>query len=128
MVVLSSADTTLSLLADAYRLWAQAEPGVPQLRLVNLMHLRQPASLDLYIDEVLQHAKVVVVDHLGAESAWPYGIDQLRQLARRRGQQLAIFSGDSQEDVELLAKGTLPVAQSRHLWQYLRAGGLTNAR
>ena len=47
MVVLSSADTTLSLLADAYRLWAQAEPGVPQLRLVNLMHLRQPASLDL---------------------------------------------------------------------------------
>ena len=130
MVVLSSADTTLSLLADAYRLWQQSEaPGaVPTLRLANLLHLRQSASLDLYIDEVLQHARLVIVDHLGAESAWPYGIEQLRKLALQRGQQLAMFSGDSQEDAELLAKGTLAPAQSRALWQYLRAGGLANAR
>ncbi|UBB16803.1 cobaltochelatase subunit CobN [Comamonas odontotermitis] len=130
MVVLSSADTTLSLLADAYRLWRQSEaPGaVPTLRLANLLHLRQSASLDLYIDEVLQHARLVIVDHLGAESAWPYGIKQLRKLALQRGQQLAMFSGDSQEDAELLAKGTLAPAQSRALWQYLRAGGLANAR
>ncbi|MFT3815327.1 MAG: cobaltochelatase subunit CobN [Acidovorax sp.] len=128
MVVLSSADTTLSLLADAYRLWQQAEPDAPALRLANLLHLRQSASLDLYIDEVLQHAKLVIVDHLGAESAWPYGIEQLRKLAQQRGQKLAMFSGDSQEDAELLAKGTLAPEQSRALWQYLRAGGLGNAR
>lgn len=128
MVVLSSADTTLSLLADAYRLWQQAEPDAPTLRLANLLHLRQSASLDLYIDEVLQHARLVIVDHLGAESAWPYGIEQLRKLAQRRGQQLAMFSGDSQEDAELLAKGTLAPEHSRALWQYLRAGGLANAR
>ncbi|MFT4243150.1 MAG: cobaltochelatase subunit CobN [Acidovorax sp.] len=128
MVVLSSADTTLSLLADAYRLWQQAEPDAPTLRLANLLHLRQSASLDLYIDEVLQHARLVIVDHLGAESAWPYGIEQLRKLALQRGQQLAMFSGDSQEDVELLAKGTLAPEHSRALWQYLRAGGLGNAR
>ncbi|WP_367066747.1 cobaltochelatase subunit CobN [Oryzisolibacter sp. LB2S] len=130
MVVLSSADTTLSLLADAYRLWQQAEAPepVPTLRLANLLHLRQSASLDLYIDEVLQHARLVIVDHLGAESAWPYGIDQLRKLALARGQQLAMFSGDSQEDLDLLAKGTLAPERSRMLWQYLRAGGLANAR
>lgn len=128
MVVLSSADTTLSLLADAYRLWRQAEADAPTLRLANLLHLRQSASLDLYIDEVLQHARLVIVDHLGAESAWPYGIEQLRRLALARGQKLAMFSGDSQEDEELLAKGTLAPAQSRALWQYLRAGGLANAR
>ena len=118
MVVLSSADTTLSLLADAYRLWLQSEAprAVPTLRLANLLHLRQSASLDLYIDEVLQHARLVIVDHLGAESAWPYGIEQLRKLALQRGQQLAMFSGDSQEDAELLAKGTLAPAQSRALW------------
>ena len=128
MVVLSSADTTLSLLADAYRLWQQTEPDAPTLRLANLLHLRQSASLDLYIDEVLQHAKLVIVDHLGAESTWPYGIEQLQKLARQRGQQLAMFSGDSQEDLELLSKGSMPVEQSRALWQYLRAGGLGNAR
>ncbi|WP_034400229.1 hypothetical protein, partial [Comamonas testosteroni] len=82
MVVLSSADTTLSLLADAYRMWQQAEADVPTLRLANLLHLRQSASLDLYIDEVLQHARLVIVDHLGAESTWPYGLEQLQKLAR----------------------------------------------
>ncbi|MGE8442253.1 MAG: cobaltochelatase subunit CobN [Comamonas testosteroni] len=132
MVVLSSADTTLSLLADAYRIWLQAEPqaagSTPTLRLANLLHLRQSASLDLYIDEVLQHARLVIVDHLGAESTWPYGIEQLQKLARRKGQKLAMFSGDNQEDPELLAKGTLEPEQSRALWQYLRAGGLGNAR
>lgn len=132
IVVLSSADTTLSLLADAYRIWQQAEPqaseSVPSLRLANLLHLRQNASLDLYIDEVLQHAKTVIVDHLGAESAWPYGIEQLRKLALQKGQKLALFSGDSQEDAELLARGTLAPEHSRALWQYLRAGGLGNAR
>ncbi|WP_406625856.1 cobaltochelatase subunit CobN [Acidovorax sp. SDU_ACID1] len=128
MVVLSSADTTLSLLADAYRLWQQAEPDAPTLRLANLLHLRQSASLDLYIDEVLQHARLVIVDHLGAESAWPYGMEQLRKLAQQQGQKLAMFSGDSQEDAELLVKGTLAPEHSRALWQYLRAGGLGNAR
>lgn len=132
MVVLSSADTTLSLLADAYRMWLQAEPpaagSTPTLRLANLLHLRQSASLDLYIDEVLQHARLVIVDHLGAESTWPYGIEQLQKLARRKGQKLAMFSGDNQEDPELLSKGTLEPEQSRALWQYLRAGGLGNAR
>ncbi|WP_427770435.1 cobaltochelatase subunit CobN [Comamonas thiooxydans] len=132
MVVLSSADTTLSLLADAYRMWLQAEPraagSTPTLRLANLLHLRQSASLDLYIDQVLQHARLIIVDHLGAESTWPYGIEQLQKLARRKGQKLAMFSGDNQEDPELLAKGTLEPEQSRALWQYLRAGGLGNAR
>ena len=54
IVVLSAADTTLALLAQAY---AQLQAGVdgeqlPTLRLANLMHLRQPASVDLYVDEV----------------------------------------------------------------------------
>ncbi|XAH21164.1 cobaltochelatase subunit CobN [Xylophilus sp. GW821-FHT01B05] len=127
IVVLSSADTTLSLLAAARTALAASDPAYPGLRLANLLHLRQPASLDLYVDEVLQHARVVMVDHLGAESAWPYGIDQLERLARRHSQQLAMFSGDLQEDAALLGRSTVPPALSRQLWQYLRAGGAANA-
>lgn len=127
IVVLSSADTTLALLAAARTALAATDPGYPSLRLANLMHLRQPASLDLYIDEVLQHARVVVVDHLGAESAWAYGLQQLERLAKRKGQQLAMFSGDLQEDEDLLARGTVPRAMSRQLWQYMRSGGAGNA-
>ncbi|WP_326534559.1 cobaltochelatase subunit CobN [Pseudorhodoferax sp.] len=124
IVVLSSADTTLALLSAA----AQQLAGFPSLRLANLLHLRQPASLDLYVDEVLQHARVVVVDHLGSESAWPYGVQQIAALARAKGQRLAMFSGDLQEDPHLLARSTLPQADCRLLWQYLRAGGPANAR
>eukprot|EP01036_Dinobryon_divergens_P045548 gene45548-60872_t len=76
---------------------------------------------------VLQHARVVVVDHLGAESAWAYGLQQLEKLAKRKGQQLAMFSGDLQEDEDLLARSTAPRAVSRQLWQYMRAGGAGNA-
>lgn len=127
IVVLSSADTTLALLAAARTSLAAADPGYPSLRLANLMYLRQPASLDLYVDEVLQHARVVVVDHLGAESAWAYGLQQLEKLAKRKGQQLAMFSGDLQEDEDLLARSTVPRAVSRQLWQYMRSGGAGNA-
>jgi cobaltochelatase CobN len=127
IVVLSSADTTLALLAAARTALAATDPGYPSLRLANLMYLKQPASLDLYIDEVLQHARVVVVDHLGAESAWAYGLQQLEKLAKRKGQQLAMFSGDLQEDEDLLARGTVPREVSRQLWQYTRGGGAGNA-
>ncbi|WP_313082132.1 cobaltochelatase subunit CobN [Pulveribacter sp.] len=127
IVVLSSADTTLSLLAAARAQLAQTDPHFPSLRLANLLHLRGNASLDRYADEVLRHARVVIVDHLGSESTWPYGIQQLAALARRHGQALALFSGDLTEDPELLARGTLPADTGRLLWRYLRAGGSANA-
>lgn len=128
IVILSSADTTLALLAQACAQLAQDAPEFPSVRLANLLHLRQNASLDLYVDEVLRHAQVVVVDHLGSESAWPYGVQQISALARSSGQRLAMFSGDLQEDPRLLERSTLPIPVCRLLWQYLRSGGAGNAR
>jgi cobaltochelatase CobN len=63
IVVLSAADTTLSLLADTVDSLPADHPSV---RLANLMWFRQPASIDMYVDDVLQHARVVVIDHLGS--------------------------------------------------------------
>ncbi len=127
VVVLSSADSTLALLATACQRLAATVQDLPSLRLANLLHLRQPASIDLYVDDVLCRARVIVVDHLGAESAWPYGVQQLGDLARRHGQWLVLFSGDLHEDENLLRKGTAPLDWSRQLWRYLRAGGPRNA-
>src|SRR5689334_22510982 len=78
IVILSATDTTLSLLAAACN---KLSDDFPSVRLCNLLHLRQAASIDLYIDEVLQHARVVIVDHLGGESYWQYGTEQLVALA-----------------------------------------------
>ncbi|KPC52506.1 cobaltochelatase subunit CobN [Amantichitinum ursilacus] len=124
IVVLSSADTTLALLAGAV---ARLGPDFPSVRLANVTFLRQPASVDFYVDDVLQHAQAVVIDHLGGESYWPYGIEQAMALARSRGQTLAMFSGDLQEDSNLIAKSTAPAALCQQLWRYLREGGAQNA-
>ncbi|PLZ03836.1 cobaltochelatase subunit CobN [Burkholderia sp. WAC0059] len=124
IVVLSSADTTLALLASVV---SRLPEGFPSVRLANVAYLRQPASVDFYLDDVLQHARVVVVDHLGGEAYWPYGIEQVVALAERRGQLLAMFSGDLQEDPNLLAKSRAAPAFCRLLWRYLREGGAANA-
>ncbi|WP_233835375.1 cobaltochelatase subunit CobN [Paraburkholderia sp. ZP32-5] len=124
IVVLSSADTTLSLLASVV---PRLGDGFPSVRLANVTYLRQPASVDFYVDDVLQHARVVVVDHLGGEAYWPYGIEQVVALAQRKQQTLAMFSGDLQEDPNLLARSTASAELCQQLWRYLREGGPQNA-
>lgn len=125
IVVLSAADTTLSLLADVA---TGLDASFPTVRLANLMWLRQPASMDLYVDEVLRHARVVIIDHLGAPSDWAYVVEQAMERAQERGQWLAMFSGDFSEDPQLLIRSTAPQDDSRYLWRCLREGGRDNAR
>lgn len=125
IVVLSAADTTLSLLADAVD---ALPPDFPTVRLANLMWLRQPASMDLYVDDVLRHARVVVIDHLGAPADWAYVVEQAVELAGRQRQWLSLFSGEALEDPQLLQRGSAAVADSRFLWRCLREGGRDNAR
>src|ERR1700754_586439 len=124
IVILSSADTTLSLLAGVI---AGLGDDFPPVRLVNVSFLRQPASVDFYVEDVLRHARVVVVDHLGGQSYWPYGIERLVALAAEHGQCLAMFSGDLQEDPNLQALGSAEPAFCHALWRYLREGGRHNA-
>lgn len=125
VVVLSAADTTLSLLADVA---AQRGHDQPSVRLTNLMWLRQPASVDLYVDDVLRHARAVVIDHLGSPGDWAYVVERATTLARERGQWLAMFSGDAFEDPQLLMRSTAPHDDCRHLWRCLREGGRDNAQ
>ncbi len=130
LVILSAADTTLALLAARHPR-ASGDcmlQDFPQVRLANLLNLRQHASIDLYIDEVLQHAEVIMIDHLGGESYWPYGTERVVELCRDRGIALVMFSGDTSEDLNLLQKSTVPAKVCRQCWRYLREGGADNAQ
>jgi cobaltochelatase CobN len=129
IVILSASDSILSLLAaqsPTVRIDAYDGVEFPTLRLANLLHLRQHASIDLYLDEVVQHAKLVVIDHLGGESYWPYGTEQVVNVCRQRNINLAMFSGDTTEDNNLLTKSTVNRANCHTLWRYLREGGVHN--
>ena len=124
LVILSAADTDLSLLADA----AAALPeDYPEVRLANLTHLRQHASVDLYADDVLRHARVVVAVVLGGVSYWQYGVDRLVALAQESGLRLVLVPGDDNPDPELTRLGTVSPEVSWNVWRYLREGGPENA-
>jgi cobaltochelatase CobN len=125
VVILSAADTDLRLLADACETLPDDQPS---LRLASLLSLRSNASVDLYVDEVLQHAKVVIVSLIGGAGYWPYGVEQLVERARDGLLQLVLVPGDDTPDPELERLNTVSSADSSRLWRYLREGGPDNAR
>ncbi|MCT4983700.1 cobaltochelatase subunit CobN, partial [Pseudomonas aeruginosa] len=123
LVILCSGDSHLALLAEA----ARALPDdYPSLRLANPMQLQNHASVDLYVEEVLRHARVILLSLHGGIGYWRYGVEQLVALAER-GALLIPVPGDDRPDPELSALGNLPAEQAERFWQYLRQGGLENA-
>ncbi|MDX8532224.1 cobaltochelatase subunit CobN [Mesorhizobium sp. VK25A] len=124
IVALSFTDSDLAGLAAAWK--ADAEQ-LPSMRLAALRDLRHPMSVDLWIDSVARHAKVILVRILGGYDWWRYGCDQLAALARIRGIKLALLPGESHdEDQRLIEGSTLPRAELDALLGYFREGGPAN--
>jgi cobaltochelatase CobN len=124
IILLSAADTELACLAEAHRLQA---PNAPSLRLANLLFLGHNMSVDLYLENTVSQARLVIVRLLGGERYWPYGVEQLSALARERGIALALLPGDDKPDPELARRSTLPEEALDRLWRYLVEGGAENA-
>jgi cobaltochelatase CobN len=125
IVVLSAADTELACLAAAE---GRRPEGSPSLRLANLLQLGHPLSVDLYVEQVVAKAGLVVLRLLGGRSYWPYGLEQVAAVCRAQHIALAVLPGDDQPDLELAAWSTLPPEACHRLWQYGVHGGLDNAR
>ena len=123
MVVLSAADTELACLAAAQ---ARRPSATPSLRLANPLQLGHPMSVDLYVEQVVARARLVVLRLLGGRSYWPYGLEQMVAACRGGGISLAVLPGDDQADPELQAWSTLPAESCHRLWQYLVHGGVDN--
>src|SRR5208282_2797825 len=79
VVVLSFADSDLTALAAA---WQAERDVLPSVRLAHLRDLRHPMSVDLWIERVGAHAKIILVRLLGGLDFWRYGIERLSALAR----------------------------------------------
>jgi cobaltochelatase CobN len=124
IVILSAADTEISLLASTVR---QSGRGADAVRIANLLALSHPYSVDLYLDAVLSKAKVIAIRLLGGASYWRYGVEQVAAMARRQNIPLALLPGDGQPDPELDAESTISPPQLAQLNAYLTAGGMGNA-
>ncbi|UVK36361.1 cobaltochelatase subunit CobN [Mesorhizobium sp. AR10] len=124
IVALSFTDSDLAGLAAA---WKADAARLPSMRLAALRDLRHPMSVDLWIDSVAQHAKVILVRILGGYDWWRYGCDQLAATARARGIKLALLPGESHdEDLRLIEGSTLPRDELDGLLDYFREGGPAN--
>jgi len=125
IVVISAADTELTLLAQARA--ERPADGFPSLRLANMMHLAHNMSVDLYVEDVIANAKLVVLRILGGRGYWPYGCEQVAAICAAKGIPVAFLPGDDQPDAELAALSTLDADVQHRLWQYLVHGGPENA-
>ncbi len=123
LVILCSGDSSLALLAEAAQ---QLPEDYPSLRLANPMQVQNHASVDLYVDEVLRHAKVILISLHGGIAYWRYGVERLVELAER-GVQVILVPGDDRPDPELSDLSTVNAEDRDRLWQFLRQGGLGNA-
>ena len=124
LVVLCTGDSHLSLLAEVAR---HLPEDYPTLRLASPAQLGNHASVDFYVEQVLQHAKVILISVHGGVSYWRYGIERLVELAGQ-GKTLILVPGDDSPDPELTGLGNVTAEDAERLWQYLRQGGVDNAR
>src|SRR5215467_393999 len=123
IAVLSFADSDLAGLAAA---WAIERARLPSVRLAQLRDLRHPMSVDLWIERVGQHARVIVVRLLGGLDWWRYGVERLGAVARERGIALALLPGEDRDDPRLAEASTLPTDELATLLRFFREGGREN--
>src|ERR1051326_7560825 len=82
-----------SVLAGLPAAGAAERYALPSVGLAQLRELRHPMSVDVWIDRVGAHARIVVVRLLGGMEWWKYGIERLSALAREQGIALAGLPG-----------------------------------
>ncbi|MFN4276175.1 MAG: cobaltochelatase subunit CobN [Ferrovibrio sp.] len=123
IVVLSAADSELAALSAAC---AALPEDFPSLRLANLLQLSHPYAVDLYVEQVIAKARLVIVRLLGGQSYWTYGVERLSDVCRARGIALAFLPGDRQPDPALDGFSTLDDDTRTTLFGYFREGGIDN--
>ncbi|HLH99008.1 MAG TPA: cobaltochelatase subunit CobN [Xanthobacteraceae bacterium] len=125
IAILSFADSDLAALAAA---WTIEQDALPAVRLAHLRDLRHPMSVDLWIERVGAHARVILVRLLGGLDWWRYGVEQLSALAREKVIALAVLPGEDRDDPRLAAASTLAQPELDVLLAFFREGGRENLR
>ncbi|MFY0597709.1 MAG: cobaltochelatase subunit CobN [Cognatishimia sp.] len=125
LVVLSFSDSDLGAFAAG---WHRANGDLPTLRLANLAALKHPLSVDTYVEQTLEGAKAILVRLIGGIPYWSYGIQQLQDLARRKGVALAILPADGRPDSRLDEVSTLPKSTLDRLSHLCDTGGAVAAQ
>ncbi|SCA57100.1 Aerobic cobaltochelatase subunit CobN [Candidatus Terasakiella magnetica] len=127
IVVMSAADTELACLALAHKKLHEDDASIPTLRLASLLHMGHNMSVDLYVEDIISHAKLVVLRLLGGRSYLEYGVDEITRVCSEKNIPVAFLPGDDQPDAELANLCSIQGEAAHRLWQYCVHGGVENA-
>jgi len=122
IVFASAADSELAMLAAA-----ADRAGTSDLRLANILRLSHNLSVDLWLEQTVRHARLVVVRLLGGASYWQYGVDELTALALGGKIRLVLLPGDANPDPILRDRSTIHPDDWARLHALFTAGGPENA-
>ncbi|WP_282085047.1 cobaltochelatase subunit CobN [Aquimarina algiphila] len=126
IVFLSAGDTEIHTLNEAYKqLYEIDGESLPSLRMTNLVYLKQELTIDTYLDEVLEKAKVIVCSMLGGISYYKYLVESLVALQERIGNTV-LFLPAHEPDFELMKLSSADIHIVHQCRQYLQEGGKEN--
>lgn len=137
IIYLSAADTELLSLREA---WAglhlhpekftsgdnTVAKELPSLRLANLLYFKQELTIDTYLEEVVPHARLVVLRLLGGKAYFQYLIEAFQAVCEDHGIPILFLPGYDTPDLELMHCSSVPLETVHQVWQYLAAGGSQN--
>lgn len=127
IIFLSSGDTEIHTINEAYKaLYNEKKEILPSLRMTNLIYLKQELTIDNYIEDVLEKAKVIVCSLLGGVSYYKYLVESLVELQEKNGNTL-IFIPAHEPDFELMKLSSVSIEKVHQCKKYLQEGGKENA-
>ncbi|MBW4680770.1 MAG: cobaltochelatase subunit CobN [Microcoleus vaginatus WJT46-NPBG5] len=123
IVFLTAADTDIQTLAVAV---SKLPKGFPALRVANLLQLQQQISIDVYAEEILEPAQIIIVRLLGGRAYWSYGMEVVIDTIARNKAHLIVLPGDDRPDPDLISHSTISLKAVNQLWRYFCEGGVDN--
>ena len=128
IVFLSSADSDLFMMNNAYKLIHNTVDNAPSFRFANLSYFKQELTIDTYVDEVISSAKIVVLKLLGGKAYYNYLCEAVTECCEENNIQLVFLPGDNKPDLELMQSSNIPLQEVDLIWKYIQAGGLENCQ
>ncbi|SEP85440.1 cobaltochelatase CobN subunit [Devosia sp. YR412] len=122
LVFASSADSELAMLAGA-----ADRAGEGELRLANTLRLSNNLSVDLWLEQTVAQARLVVLRLIGGAAYFQYGVDELTALCANRKIPLALLPGDANPDPILQSRSSVHPGDWTRLHSLFIAGGPDNA-
>jgi cobaltochelatase CobN len=128
IVFLSSADSDLFMMNNAYKLMHNSVGPVPSFRFANLSYFKQELTIDTYVEDVIASAKIIVLKLLGGKAYYNYLCEAISECCEENNIQLVFLPGDNKPDLELMQSSNIPLKDVDLIWKYIQSGGIENCQ